>query len=356
MRPQCWVPTRPAEGAVDPLDRVRVAPAEEPVDDQGGAQLEQRGGGVLCGRPLERRGEVPGLGVEPGEMLLAVGSGERRVGPVALGEREVEAMMALVDGVCVRERCETLGGVGADRLQHPQPGASADVPADEQALGDQPVERVDAGAGDRLRRLHRRAPGEYGEAREAVPFLRAQQLVAPVDGCAQRPVAGRRVARRSARRAHRGVEALGDLGGREQPAARGGQLDRERQPVDPPADLGDRSGVVVVEAEAGVVRSRAFAEQPDGRDLRQRRRVRLACGQRQWRYRMRLLGLDAQRLAARREHREVGARGGQRADEGRGARQVLAVVEDQQEVLDGQEALDRAHRRLAIERRRWPVR
>ena len=213
MRPQRRVATRPAEGAVDPLDRVRVALAEEPVDDQGGTQLEQRGGGVLCGRPLQRRREVPGLGVEPGEMLLAARSRERRVGPVAPGEREVEAIMALADGVAVRERAEALGGIGADGLQHAQPGASADVAAYEQALGHQPVERVDAGAGDRLGRLHRRAAGEHREAREAVLFLRAQQLVAPVDGRAQRPLAGRRVARRGARRADRGVEALGDLGG-----------------------------------------------------------------------------------------------------------------------------------------------
>ena len=56
-------------------------------------------------------------------------------------------------------------------------------------------------------------PREHRQAREAVPFVRAQQLVAPVDGRAQRVLARRRVARRGARRADRGVEALGDLRG-----------------------------------------------------------------------------------------------------------------------------------------------
>ena len=46
---------------------------KKPVDDQGGTQVQQRRGGVLCGRPLQRRREVPGLGVEPGEVLLAAG-------------------------------------------------------------------------------------------------------------------------------------------------------------------------------------------------------------------------------------------------------------------------------------------
>ena len=98
------------------------------------------------------------------------------------------------------------------------------------------------------------------------------------------------------------------------------------------------------------MRSRALAEQPDGRDLGQRRRVRLACGQRQRRHRMRLLGLDGQRFAAGREHREVGARGDQRPDPRCGVGQVLAVVDDQQQLLDGQKALDRVRHRLARER------
>ena len=136
--------------------------------------------------------------------------------------------------------------------------------ADEQALGDQAVERVESGGGDRLGRLHGRAAGEHREAREAPLLGVAEQVVAPVDRRAQRLLARGRVAGAGAQRAERGVEALGDLGRRQQSAAGGRQLDRQRQPVDAPADLRDRGGVGVAQVEVGIVGSRALAEQRDG--------------------------------------------------------------------------------------------
>ena len=117
---------------------------------------------------------------------------------------------------------------------------------------------------------HRGAAGEHREAREARLLVVAEQVVAPVDRRAQRPLACGRVAGAGAQRAERRVEALGDLAGRQQPAARGRQLDRQRQPVDAPADLRDRGGVGVAEAEVGIVGSRALAEQRDGGHPRQR--------------------------------------------------------------------------------------
>ena len=89
-------------------------------------------------------------------------------------------------------------------------------------------------------------------------------------GRAQRLLAGGRVARAGAERAERGVQAFGDLGGRQQPAAGGRELDRQRQPVDAPADLRDRGGVAVAEVEVGIVGSRALGEQRDRVDAGQR--------------------------------------------------------------------------------------
>ena len=97
--------------------------------------------------------------------------------------------------------------------------------------------------------------------------------VAPVDRRAQRLVAGGRVASGGAGRAECDVQALGDLGGRQQPAAGRGELDRQRQPVDAPADLRDRGGVAVAEIERGIVRARALGEQRDGVAAGQRLRV-----------------------------------------------------------------------------------
>ena len=46
---------------------------------------------------------------------------QRPIGSVALGQREEVAVVALADGVVVGGGREALGGVGADRLEHPQP-------------------------------------------------------------------------------------------------------------------------------------------------------------------------------------------------------------------------------------------
>jgi hypothetical protein len=105
---------------------------------------------------------------------------------------------------------------------------------DQQVLGDEAVERVEIGADDRLDRLYGRAAREDREAREALLLGIAEQVVAPLDGRPQRPLAGGRVAGTGAQRAQRRVEARGDLARRKQPAAGGGQLDGQWQPVDPP--------------------------------------------------------------------------------------------------------------------------
>jgi hypothetical protein len=111
----------------------------------------------------------------------------------------------------------------------------------------------------------------------------AKQLVAPIDGGAQRLLACGRVARARAQRTERGVQAFGYLGGGQQRAASGGQLDRQRQPIDAAADLCDGSGVLTPQAKARVVASRALAEQRDGVNVGQRiRRCRRpGLGQRQ---------------------------------------------------------------------------
>jgi len=97
--------------------------------------------------------------------------------------------------------------------------------------------------------------------------------MAPVQRRAQRPLAGGGVAHA---RPERHVQARGDLGRREQPAAGRRQLDRERQPVKLPADRRDRARVLLLEPETRVVRSGALAEQRDGGDARQCPEIGLA--------------------------------------------------------------------------------
>ena len=136
---------------------------------------------------------------------------------MALGHGQKEAVVALADGLLVAGGREALGGVGADRLEHHQSRRPVGVlAAHEQALGDQAVERVKTGGGDRFGGLHRRAAGEHREPGEAGLLGVAEQVVAPVDGRAQCLLARRCIAGAGAERSERLVEALGDLPNRQQ--------------------------------------------------------------------------------------------------------------------------------------------
>jgi hypothetical protein len=142
-------------------------------------------------------------------------------------------------------------------------------------------------------------------------------------------VARGRVTGTRAQHTERVIQALGDLVGRQQPAARSSQLDGQRQPIDAPADLRDRRRVGVVQVEVRVAGARSCAEQHDGIRAGQRVRVlgRRARGQRERRHGVALLGLKAERLAARRKDRERGTGIEQPADEACGRQHVLEVVD-----------------------------
>ena len=96
-------------------------------------------------------------------------------------------------------------------------------------------------------------------------------------------------------------EAVAQLGGREQSKPRGRELDRERQPVEPRADLADDGGRLVVEAEA---RPRLTPALHEERDRRGAHRAGRAGRQRERRHGQELLAADPQCLAARHEERE----------------------------------------------------
>jgi hypothetical protein len=77
------------------------------------------------------------------------------------------------------------------------------------------------------------------------------------------------------------VQALGELRGRQDTHPGRGQLDRQREPVQPPADVQHRGGVVVGEPERGQDQLGALLEQPDRVELGQRGRPwrRIVAGQ-----------------------------------------------------------------------------
>jgi hypothetical protein len=85
--------------------------------------------------------------------------------------------------------------------------------------------------------------------------------VAPVDRFAQRPVPRHGRPAGGDEQLEGVVEPGCDLLGREHAHPRRGQLDRQRNAVEPPADLRDRGGVRVIEQERGKDRARAREKQ-----------------------------------------------------------------------------------------------
>ena len=109
-------------------------------------------------------------------------------------------------------------------------------------------------------------------------------------------IVARRVAWRSSAsrvplsRSRLSLEPLEERLGREELRARGGELEREREAVEPRAELGDRR----VGLEVGTHGVRALDEERDGLGFGERRQVELD------------FALDAKRLATRREHPKRG--------------------------------------------------
>ncbi len=172
------------------------------------------------------------------------------------------------------------GQVGAAR-EHRQPGEHLLL-----GLGQQPVRPVDRG-GQAL------VPGL------GVPRAAGQQVRVP------QPV-------RDLRRAHR-------------PGPGGGQLDRQRQPVQATTDVGHHASGGRRVGDVGPVRSGPIDEQ-DGRLL-----------DRQRRHRPDLLAADSQHLPAGRQHRDPGAvRDDRLGQPGGVVEHVLAVVQHQQQLPPAQ--------------------
>ena len=218
--------------------------------------------------------------------------------------------MAPADLVGVGRFLEPLEREFADRLQH----RVARLVAAEQVLVEQRAERVDVCVADGLGAFQRPAARKDGEARERPPFMVVQKVVAPSDRRSQRSLPLRRIARARGQQRQSLLEPFEQLRRRKHVYARGRQLDRKRQPVQPRADCSD-DRPVAAKLERG-----SLDEQRDRLRICKRRHCVLA------------LGHDPERLAAGREHvdsdnisRKVG---NHRRDSGK---QLLEIVENEEE-------------------------
>ena len=137
----------------------------------------------------------------------------------------------------------------------------------------------------------------------------------------------------------------------EQAHLRRGELDRERQALEAPADVGDVGGVVLVDGEAGLDRRRAVDEQHARRraqravEARRGRRV----GRRQRGDLVHLLAADPQHDAARHEELRERRGGVQPHEHGRGIDDLLEVVEHDEHAPSRQRVRDALlERRFAV--------
>ena len=102
---------------------------------------------------------------------------------------------------------------------------------------------------DRLGGVEGAAPRKDGETREQNLVGGIEELVAPVDGPAQRLVARGKIAPAAGQQLQSVLEPPERLLGREQLHPGCGELDREWQAVQPRADLGDGRSVLAGERE-----------------------------------------------------------------------------------------------------------
>ena len=192
------------------------------------------------------------------------------------------------------------------------------------------------------RRRRRRA------ARTSACSSLAEQVVAPVDRAAQRLLARGQVARAARQQREPLARAVEHRLRRQQPDARRGQLDRERQPVQSRQISRDRRRVVGVSAKSARTASRPLDEQRDRVVLRSapRRPAAAQVGQRQRWHRELVLAGEAQRRAARDEQlRRASAPA--RLDQGRAASSSCSKLSStSRSLLAAQEVGQRLSERL----------
>ena len=141
----------------------------------------------------------------------------------------------------------------------------------------------------------------------------AQPLVAPVDRSPQRPLALGQIDRSFHLEREAVCERTEDLGRRKDDESCGDELDRQRQAVEPAADLVHRGERIGMEDDAAC-----------RRELNEERR-RILDGQRL--ERNDVLARQPQRRTARRQHLEIRRTIEQSGDMNRRRREVLEVVE-----------------------------
>ena len=164
---------------------------------------------------------------------------------------------------------EVLGAELPDRLQLPVPGPGGGLLRDHQGLVDQFGQQVQQFGrwqrrvcADRLHRGEGEPAGEHRQPAQQDLLRLGEQVVAPFQRAAQRLVPGDAVGP-AAEHGQGIAQPLDDLGRFEHGGPGRGQLQGQRHPVEPSAQVDDALRVVGVERETGPDLRRPLDEEPD---------------------------------------------------------------------------------------------
>ena len=217
----------------------------------------------------------------------------------------------------------------------------------------QPVEQVErqaaGGRHDRLGIFEVPAAHEDRETPEQCSRVRVQQVMAPVDGAPQCPLAVGAIGRGRLQQVKAMPQARQQGLRWQQLDARRRQLDGQRQAVEADADLDDGGSVRGRQREVRPDRPRAQHEQRHRLGCQQRIEVKLAAGsrERQRRHRHLLLSRDVQGRPAGDDDLEVAGPAQQPGHRVRGREHLLEVVEHEQHVTVGDAVHEGLHRASA---------
>jgi hypothetical protein len=221
----------------------------------------------LVPEPPERRPQVVVILLQTFHPRCLLGTNHGRLRLLCQSDEEVR--VAPTDGPGFSRLSQLFGGVLPHRLQHPVAGLPITPRHDDERLVHQAREQVEdldlfdpvAGA-NLLRRIQSPTPSEHREPAKENPLPLREEVVAPVYSRPERPVTGNGgpVAPQEAKAI---VEPLQDLTHGEHPNPGGGELDGERQPVEPRAQIRHRRTVLPRQGETGCDGPGPLDEEPD---------------------------------------------------------------------------------------------
>ena len=309
--------------------------------------------GLEC--PPDRGADVVELGSHPCAPHVLIGTFQSRARLL----REAGEVLGVTPApsVGVAGLVEALACVRSERLQHRVSRATVcRAVADHHGLADQARERLDGiPALDALPGRHGFGRGrtegsrEDAESSEDALLGRRTEREGPVDRGAQGLVALDGGTSPTGQEPEAFVETSRDLGrAHGDDSRRRGELDRERDAVEPSAQLPDRGAGRRVEHEGRIHRLRAIDEQSPGVAPDERLEVRRRVGYGKRAQRSHVLAVDREALAAGCQDADLWRFPQHRIDEPRrGIEQVFAVVQHEEQSLAAQELGDEIHDRDA---------